>query len=33
MVRQESKPAQLLGFFPQMNPQIPEKMQGDLWNL
>lgn len=33
MVRQESKPARLLGFFPQMNPQIPEKMQGDLWNL
>lgn len=32
MARQEGEPAQFLEFFSQMNPQIPEKPQGDLWN-
>lgn len=32
MDRQEGEPAQFLEFFSQMNPQIPEKIQGDLWN-
>lgn len=32
MDRQEGEPAQFLEFFSHMNPQIPEKIQGDLWN-
>ena len=32
MDRQEGEPAQFIGFFSQMNPQLPEKIQGNLWN-